>query len=121
MRKKLVGTLLIAAMTASTLAGCGSSNSTAGTSASGGAAETSPAESATEAEGTDAADGEEVLTVWCWDPTFNVYAMKQAEAITRKIIPTLNWTFRRRFTLILSRASLPLLRLAIMIRCLTSS
>lgn len=51
MRKKLVGTLLIAAMTASTLAGCGSSNSTAGTSASGGAAETSPAESATEAEG----------------------------------------------------------------------
>lgn len=33
MRKKLVGTLLIAAMTASTLAGCGSSNSTAGTSA----------------------------------------------------------------------------------------
>ena len=81
MRKKLVGTLLIAAMTASTLAGCGSSNSTAGTSASGGAAETSPAESATEAEGTDAADGEEVLTVWCWDPTFNVYAMKQAEAI----------------------------------------
>ena len=42
MRKKLVGTLLIAAMTASTLAGCGSSNSTAGTSASGGAAETSP-------------------------------------------------------------------------------
>ena len=38
MRKKLVGTLLIAAMTASTLAGCGSSNSTAGTSASGGAA-----------------------------------------------------------------------------------
>ena len=70
MRKKLVGTLLIAAMTASTLAGCGSSNSTAGTSASGGAAETSPVESATEAEGTDAADGEEVLTVWCWDDNY---------------------------------------------------
>ena len=87
MRKKLVGTLLIAAMTASTLAGCGSSNSTAGTSASGGAAETSPAESATEAEGTDAADGEEVLAVWCWDPTFNVYAMKQAEAIYQKDHP----------------------------------
>ena len=89
MRKKLVGTLLIAAMTASTLAGCGSSNSTAGTSASGGAAETSPAESATEAEGTDAADGEEVLTVWCWDPTFNVYAMKQAEAINQKDHPNI--------------------------------
>ena len=87
MRKKLVGTLLIAAMTASTLAGCGSSNSTAGTSASSGAAETSPAETATEAESTDAADGEEVLTVWCWDPTFNVYAMKQAEAIYQKDHP----------------------------------
>ena len=87
MRKKLVGTLLIAAMTASTLAGCGSSNSTAGTSASGGAAETSPVESATEAEGTDAADGEEVLTVWCWDPTFNAYTMKQAEAIYQKDHP----------------------------------
>ena len=24
-----------------------------------------------------AADEEETLTVWCWDPTFNVYAMKQ--------------------------------------------
>ena len=104
MRKKLVGTLLIAAMTASTLAGCGSSNSTAGTSASGGAAETSPAESATEAEGTYAADGEEVLTVWCWDPTFN-----------------LNWTFRRRFTPILSRTSLPLLRPIIMTHCRTFS
>ena len=87
MRKKLVGTLLIAAMTASSVAGCGSSNSTAGSSASGGAAESSPVESATEAEGTDAADGEEVLTVWCWDPTFNVYAMKQAEAIYQKDHP----------------------------------
>lgn len=122
MRKKLVGTLLIAAMTASTLAGCGSSNSTAGTSASGGAAETSPAESATEAEGTDAADGEEVLTVWCWESqSFNVYAMKQAEAIYQKDHPILNWTFRRRFTPILSRTSLPLLRPIIMTHCRTFS
>ena len=85
--KKLIAVTLAAVCVAASLAGCGSSNSTAGTSASGGAAETSPAESATEAEGTDAADGEEVLTVWCWDPTFNVYAMKQAEAIYQKDHP----------------------------------
>ena len=120
MKKKLISVLLSAAMATTMLAGCGSSNSTAGTSASGGAAETSPVESATEAEGTDAADGEEVLTVWGWDPTFNVYAMKQAEAIYQ-IIPILNWTFRRRFTPILSRTSLPPLRPIIMTHCRTFS
>ena len=84
MRKKLVGTLLIAAMTASTLAGCGSSKSPAGTSASESAADSVTETESTEAEATD---GEEVLTVWCWDPTFNVYAMKQAEAIYQKDHP----------------------------------
>ena len=34
-----------------------------------------------------AADEEETLTVWCWDPTFNVYAMKQAEAAYQKDHP----------------------------------
>ena len=97
MKKKLVGALLVAAMTATTLAGCGSSNDTASTPASTDAAETtettetteSAAESVAEVESTDteAADGEEVLTVWCWDPTFNVYAMKQAEAAYQKDHP----------------------------------
>lgn len=26
-----------------------------------------------------AADEEQTLTVWCWDPNFNIYAMQQAE------------------------------------------
>ena len=34
-----------------------------------------------------AGEDEETLTVWCWDPTFNVYAMKQAEAIYQKDHP----------------------------------
>ena len=25
--------------------------------------------------------GDETLTVWCWDPNFNIYAMQQAEKI----------------------------------------
>ena len=55
MKKKLVGALLVAAMTATTLAGCGSSNDTASTPASTDAAETtetteSAAESVAEVE-----------------------------------------------------------------------
>ena len=34
-----------------------------------------------------AADEDQTLTVWCWDPTFNVYAMKQAEAEYQKDHP----------------------------------
>ena len=89
--KKLVGALLITAMMATILGGCGNSNDTANASASTDAAETSEsaADSVTETESTEAeaTDGEEVLTVWCWDPTFNVYAMKQAEAIYQKDHP----------------------------------
>ncbi len=29
----------------------------------------------------------EELTVWCWDPAFNIYAMKEAENFIRRIIP----------------------------------
>lgn len=91
MKKKLVGALLITAMMATILGGCGNSNDTANAPASTDAAETSEsaADSVTETESTEAeaTDGEEVLTVWCWDPTFNVYAMKQAEAIYQKDHP----------------------------------
>ena len=79
MRKKLTAVLPAAAMFAYALAG------TTGI-----------------AQNVYAADEEETLTVWCWDPTFNVYAMKQAD--TRRITRISSLTFRRRFTLILSRA-----------------
>ena len=32
-------------------------------------------------------NGDETLTVWCWDPTFNIYAMEQAEKIYQKDHP----------------------------------
>lgn len=80
MKKKLVGVLLVAAMTVTSLVGCG-----------GTANETTPdakkTDAPTESAQTDTADGDETLTVWCWDPTFNVYAMKQAEAIYQKDHP----------------------------------
>ena len=83
MKKKLVGVLLVAAMTVSTLAGCG------GTTNDTPASDANEKTDATEAAADDAetADGDETLTVWCWDPTFNVYAMKQAEAMYQKDHP----------------------------------
>ena len=76
MKKKLVGVLLTAAMAVSAAA----------------PAESKAAEEKTETvqeatEEAEAAEGEEVLTVWCWDPNFNVYAMKQAEALYQKEHP----------------------------------
>ena len=54
---------LVATMAASVLAGCGGK-----------------ADDKSEAKKDDtAAAQEETLTVWCWDPNFNVYAMEQAE------------------------------------------
>ncbi|HOQ52306.1 MAG TPA: extracellular solute-binding protein [Micropruina sp.] len=50
---------------------------------SGGATATSPA--ATSATSTGPKSGK--LTVWAWDPTFNIYAMKEAEKIYQKDNP----------------------------------
>lgn len=94
MKRKLLSVVLAAAMTATLLAGCGSSGTT-----DSGAADNSAADSgaATEAAGgaeteAAAAGGDNTLTVWCWDPAFNINAMKEAEKIYQKDHPdfTLN-------------------------------
>ena len=81
MKKNVWGSILVAAMSVSMLAGCGSSapatQETKAPAETKAAAET---EAKTEAE----ASGDETLSVWCWDPNFNVYAMKQAEKIYQK-------------------------------------
>ena len=82
MKKNVWGSILVAAMSVSMLAGCGSSApATQETKA--------PAETkeAAETEATTEASGDETLSVWCWDPNFNVYAMKQAEKIYQKDHP----------------------------------
>lgn len=67
MKKKLLSVLLCAAMAATTmLAGCGGDSDDGGSS-NGGSSDNS------------AASGDEnTLTVWCWDPAFNIYAMEEA-------------------------------------------
>lgn len=71
MKKKVLGMFLVATMAASVLAGCGGK-----------------AEDKSEAKKEDtAAAQEETLTVWCWDPNFNVYAMEQAEKMYQKDHP----------------------------------
>ena len=71
MKKKVLGMFLVATMAASVIAGCGGK-----------------AEDKSEAKKDDtAAAQEETLTVWCWDPNFNVYAMEQAEKMYQKDHP----------------------------------
>lgn len=87
MKKKLLSVLLSTAMIAALLVGCG------GSSSSGGATAEKPAEEAPAAEGGSeeapaaAAEGEASLTVWCWDPAFNLNAMYEAEKVYQKENP----------------------------------
>ena len=84
MKKKNAAALMAAAMAASLLVGCGGAASSETTST----AESKPAESTAESTAADTtADGDETLTVWAWDPNFNIYALKQAEAIYQKDHP----------------------------------
>ena len=82
MKKNVWGSILVAAMSVSMLAGCGSS--APATQETKAPAET---KAAAEAETKTEAGGDETLSVWCWDPNFNVYAMKQAEKIYQKDHP----------------------------------
>lgn len=76
MKKKVLSVLLVAAMAMSMLAGCGSKP--AENDAQSAASSEASKETEAAAETTASAE-DETLTVWCWDPNFNVYAMKQAE------------------------------------------
>lgn len=77
MKKKLVAVMMVAAMSASLLAGCGSSKDDA--SADNATADTGKDDAAADTASDDASsDAEETITVWCWDPTFNIYAMEKA-------------------------------------------
>ena len=72
--KKLLVILLVTAMVLS-LAACGG--------------QTTPAQATTAAQGETAAAAadDQTLTVWCWDPAFNIYAMKEAEKVYQKTNP----------------------------------
>ena len=83
--KKILTIALTLCLLVTALAGCGSSARRAAASTP---AESPPAESVAESEAeTTTADGDETLTVWAWDPNFNIYALKQAEALYQKDHP----------------------------------
>lgn len=91
MKKKLLATLLSAVMVA-TLAACGGGSTPAPAEEPAAEAEAeaeaeAPAEEAPAAEASAASDDANTLTVWCWDPTFNIYAMQEAEKIYQKDHP----------------------------------
>lgn len=80
MKKKLIGMLIGAAVAAAAISGCGKSADN-GTDGAQQAAQSADV-------GTTAGSGtDETLTVWCWDPNFNIYAMKQAEKLYQKDHP----------------------------------
>lgn len=90
MRKLIAGTLA-AVMAASTLAACGSSGGSTGstgTSAAGAGQEASSGE--TTAADAAASDDANTLTIWCWDPNFNIYAINKATEIYAKDHPGFN-------------------------------
>jgi ABC-type sugar transport system, periplasmic component len=97
MKKKVLSLLLTGTMVAAMLAGCGGSGSDTGnsgaaadTAADTGAASTDNAAASTgdaAASTGDATGGEETLTVWCWDPAFNLNAMYEAEKVYQKDHP----------------------------------
>lgn len=83
MRKKLFSLVLMITMMASLLAACGKSDKASTDDGSKDAAATSDS-SAEKGEGEGGGDS---LTVWCWDPAFNIYAMEQAAEIYKKDHP----------------------------------
>ena len=93
MKKKLLSVLLVGAMMATMLTGCGGGSDTAAPAAdSGSTQEAAPAaDSGSSEEAAPAADaaagGDETLTVWCWDPAFNMNAMYEAEKVYQKDHP----------------------------------
>ncbi|MDD2973051.1 MAG: extracellular solute-binding protein [Lachnospiraceae bacterium] len=85
MKRKILAVLLATAVTAS-LAGCGSKAPATDTAATDAATDT-----ATESAGdTATAGGDNSLTVWCWDPAFNIYSMEQAGEVYKKENPDFN-------------------------------
>ena len=72
MKRNAVALLMVAVMSCVSVAGCGSGTSSSGNQAAAG--------SKTEA-------GDNSLTVWAWDQSFNIYAMKEAEKVYQKEHP----------------------------------
>ncbi|MGI5977530.1 MAG: ABC transporter substrate-binding protein [Candidatus Limivicinus sp.] len=80
MKLKRILALLLAAVMVFALAACGSEPEAA-------PAEEKPAEDSGKETVEAAEPAAEELTVWCWDPAFNIYAMQEAEKLYQKDHP----------------------------------
>ena len=89
MKRKVMSLLLVGAMTASMFAGCGAKEETTAEAPAADAEAEAPAAEA-EAPAEDAAEEEAPaeeaaaggkLTVWCWDPAFNIFSMEEAAKV----------------------------------------
>jgi lactose/L-arabinose transport system substrate-binding protein len=92
MKKRIIGMLMASVMLCSALAGCGSgTDNAASTPAANDAAPAAQADPAAPAEpaadAAPAADLPQELTVWCWDPAFNMASMEAAVAVYQKDHP----------------------------------
>ena len=85
--KKVFAIILAVALTISAT-GCAKAVTTDTTTKPAAATTTAAAADATTtAAATTAAAGDNTLTVWCWDPAFNIYAMQEAEKVYQKTNP----------------------------------
>ena len=90
--KKVMSLALVMAMGVTLFTGCGSSAGNGGSAAKSSAGSKAASNTASSTK-TDTATGNftdnggHELTVWCWDPAFNIYAMKEAEKVYQKKDP----------------------------------
>lgn len=87
MRRKVIAAFLASAMVFS-LAACGGSDGSTDTKGDAGTEAKEETKTDKDNAGTDTASGEDnVLTAWCWDPNFNIYAIEKAAELYAKDHP----------------------------------
>lgn len=85
MKKKVISILLVGAMVASmgAMAGCGGSSDDTATD---GSAATESGDTSSSDDSSHVIEGSETLTVWCWDPAFNVPSIMEAGQIYKDTV-----------------------------------
>ena len=85
---KKIGSLFLAAGMALSMTACGGGTAkTEGAQEPAKEAAAEPAKDAAAEPAKEVSGGDNTLTVWCWDPKFNIYAMQQAEEVYKKDHP----------------------------------
>lgn len=99
MMKKTLSIIVAITMAASLIAGCAGSAEPTATETTNETAEaateavdeSAPSDAGTtETASADTGDASKTLTVWTWDPAFNIYAMQEAEKIYKQTDPEFN-------------------------------